>query len=100
MATDPLLPPVTARVLESGALAWCAAWPGTVERKNPYFNLPLAMKLREAFEKECATLELRDDDQYQQSWVALPYHRWTVMDLGFGDTHTLRQTDATVASYY
>lgn len=98
--TDTLLGVVTSRVLEVGALARCAAWPGTADRKNPYFNLPLHLKLLDEFDHQCATLELRDDDQAQQSWIALPYHRWTVADLGFGDTHTLRSTDASVGAYY
>lgn len=97
--TDPLLGILTARVLEMGALAYCAAWPGTVERKNPYFNLQLAMGLKDAFDRECAKIELRDDDQYQQTWAAQPFNRWAVWDLGFGDTHTLRSTDATVGAY-
>lgn len=97
---DPLLGVLTARVLEVGALARCAAWPGTTERKNPYFNLALHTQLLDEFDKQCAKLELRDDDQAQQSWVALPYHRWTVADLGFGDTHTLRSTDASIGAYY
>ncbi len=87
-------------MLTTGALAYCAAWPGTNDKKNPYFSLPLHLKLKDEFERECAILELRDDDQAQQSWVALPFHRWTVMDLGFGDTHTLRATDASVVSFY
>lgn len=84
--------------LESGALARCARWPGTAEAKNPYFNVALGQQLRDDFDKACATLELRDDDQAQQSWVALPYHRWPAWGLG-GDTTTLRASDATVADY-
>jgi hypothetical protein len=96
--TDPLLGVVTARVLEVGALARCAAWPGTNERKNPYFNLPLHLKLMDEFDKQCATLELRDDDQAQESWTTLPYHRWATWDLTF-DTRYLRSTDASVGDY-
>lgn len=98
--TAPLLGVVTARVLGLGARAECAAWPGTVERKNPYFSLALHAKLKDEFDAECAKLELRDDDQAQQSWVGLPWHRWGVDDLGFGDTHTLRATDAGIGSYW
>jgi hypothetical protein len=98
--TAPLLGVLSARVLEVGALAYCAAWPGTADKKNPYFNLMLHKQLQDEFDKQCAKLELRDDDQAQQTWVALPYHRWTVADLGFGDTHTLRSTDASIGAYY
>ena len=87
-----------ARVLEIGALARCALWPGTVEVKNPYFNAATAKSLADQFDRECANLELRDDDQQQQNWVALPYHRWPTWGLS-GDTTTLRASDATLADY-
>ena len=89
---------VTARVLEVGALARCAAWPGTAEHKNPYFNLALHLKLLDEFDKQCATLELRDDDQAQESWSSLPYHRLSMWDLA-GDTRYLRSTDASLGDY-
>jgi hypothetical protein len=87
------------KVLETGALARCARWPGTAEVKNPYFNLALAKQLSDDFDRECATLELRDDDQAQQSWVALPYHQWPAWGLS-GSTQALRASDATVADYF
>ncbi len=96
--TDPLLGVVTARVLEVGALARCAAWPGTSTLKNPYYNLPLHLKLMDEFDKQCASLELRDDDQAQESWTTLPYHRWATWDLTF-DTRYLRSTDASIGDY-
>jgi hypothetical protein len=87
------------KILETGALARCARWPGTADAKNPYFNLALAKQLADDFDRDCATLELRDDDQAQQSWVALPYHQWSAFGLG-GDTTTLRGSDATLSDYY
>lgn len=87
------------KILETGALAQCAKWPGTAEAKNPYFNLALAKQLSDDFDRECATLELRDDDQAQQSWVALPYHQWPAWGLS-GSTEQLRASDATVADYF
>lgn len=95
---DPLLGVVSSRVLEIGALADCAKWPGTAEKKNPYFNMTLHKQLLDEFNHECAILELRDDDQAVQSWVTLPYHRWATWDLSF-DTRYLRSTDATVGDY-
>jgi len=88
-----------ASILQTGALARCAQWPGTPEVKNPYFNPQLAKQLADQFDHECAKLELRDDDQAQQSWVALPYHQWPCWGL-FGDTTQLRGSDATLADYY
>ena len=96
--TDPLLGVVNARVLEVGALSYCSAWPGTKERPNPYFNLGLHAKLSDEFDKECAKLELRDDDQAQESWTTIPYHRWATWDLTF-DTRYLRSTDASIGDY-
>lgn len=88
-----------AKILETGALARCAKWPGTAEVKNPYFNLQLAKQLSDEFDRDCATLELRDDDQSQQSWVALPYHQWPAWGLS-GSTEALRASDATVGDYW
>jgi hypothetical protein len=47
-----------------GALAEAAEWPGTEDRRNPYFNLGLAQRLRDEFEKRIAQLELRDEEIY------------------------------------
>jgi hypothetical protein len=88
-----------AKILETGALARCAKWPGTADVKNPYFNMQLAKQLSDEFDAACAKLELRDDDQSQQSWVALPYHRWPAWGLS-ADTTTLRASDATMGDYY
>ncbi len=85
-------------VLHSGALMECARWPGTPQEKNPYFSMATYREFRDDFEKACAHLELRDDDQSQQTWQALPYHRWPVWDLR-ADTHLLRATDATLGDY-
>lgn len=86
------------RVLENGALANCARWPGTPDQKNPYYNVALAKELQDLFETECAKLELRDDDQMLDSWTTLPFHQWATWDLA-GDTRYLRSTDASVGDY-
>lgn len=88
-----------ARVLEAGALARCALWPGTADYKNPYFSQATYKLLADEFDRECAKLELRDDDQAQQSWSTLPYHRWAAYGLP-EDTESLRASDATTADYY
>lgn len=86
-------------IIQTGALAECARWPGTADKPNPYFNMANYRSLKDDFEAECAKLELRDDDQSQQSWEAYPYHHWAVWGLGF-DTASLRNHDATVLDYY
>lgn len=86
------------RILEAGALAHCALWPGTAEQKNPYYNVALGKMLQDRFEGECAKLELRDDDMMLDSWNTLPFHQWATWDLA-GDTRYLRATDASVGDY-
>lgn len=95
--TDPLLGVLNARVLSTGALAYGAAWPGSADAKNPYFNLTLAKGLKDQFDRECAKLELRDDDQAQQTWDPSP-RRGGLLDLA-ADTTFLRSTDATLNDY-
>lgn len=86
-------------ILQAGALAECARWPGTADKPNPYFNLNTYRTFKDSFEADCAKLELRDDDQAQQSWEALPMHHWATWGLGF-DTQSLRNHDATTADYF
>lgn len=88
-----------AEILETGALMFCARWPGTSTFKNPYFSMATYRELKDDFEKDCAHLELRDDDQAQQSWAVLPYHRWATWDLAGSDA-SLRSSDATVYDYW
>lgn len=51
-------------VLKTGILAKCAAYPGTPETKNPYFNLGLAQKLETEFAVGRKDLAIVDDDQH------------------------------------
>jgi hypothetical protein len=85
-------------VLEIGALSRAAQWPGTVGHPNPYFNLALARELRAEFERLCIQIDLRDDDQYSQSWSTIPWHRYQTWELAY-DTAGLRATDATVDAF-
>lgn len=55
-------------VLRQGALSLAAEWPGTEDRKNPYFNLSLSKRLRDDFEFELARLEITDEDIYPTWW--------------------------------
>lgn len=99
LADDDLLQGVLATqtlALEQGALAHAARWPGTEQRKNPYFNLALATQLSKDFDIAVKALDLQDDDQYLQDLQQVDL---TTYGLG-GDTHTLRATDATLSDYY
>jgi hypothetical protein len=86
-------------VLETGALAAAAKWPGTAEQKNPYFNLALARDQQEEFQRMIYQLDLRDDDLYQQSISNIPWERFSTFTWAY-DTHRLRETDATLGSYF
>lgn len=86
-------------VLEAGALAAAARWPGTKDLPNPYFNLALARQLQQDFDAGCLQLDLRDDDQVQQTYSTLPWHLWTGWGWAY-DTHLLQMTDATLGDYF
>lgn len=64
---DPLIGPFSRGgkdLLVEGALAECALWPGSVERRNPYFNLTLADKLATRFQNRLDQLQVKDEDLY------------------------------------
>jgi hypothetical protein len=86
-------------VLVTGALAECAAWPGTAEKPNPYFNLNTHRLKREQFERETLQLALRDDDTVAMDLPQLPWHQYQGWSLAF-DTNLLRSSDADISSYY
>lgn len=98
--TDPLRGVLADRpdVLETGALMHCALWPGTADRKNPYFSVATYTALQTEFLRLAHQLELRDDDVAQQSFVRLPYHGWAPYNPY--DDHGLRTTDAVVTADY
>ena len=86
-------------VLEAGALASAARYPGTADRPNAYFNLALARELKAEFEELAQQVNLRDDDLAPQDYVPDEFWaRGATWDFG-GNLHTLRQTDAGVADY-
>jgi hypothetical protein len=60
-------------LLLQGALVEAAEWPGTEDRKNPYFNLNLAQRKREQFERRTAELELRDEEIYLTWWETVSW---------------------------
>ncbi len=99
--TDPFKGVLATRgdILVAAALANCALWPGTSDKPNPYFSVAVHRQFKDQFEADCARLELRDDDQAQQSWVAAPWHQWPVWSL-YGDTQSLRNHDATIYDYW
>ena len=99
--TDPILGVLRDRtdILEAGALAWAARWPGTTDKKNPYFNPQLAMVHEAQFQTLANQLDLRDDDQFQQSFNTIPWQRWSAWTWAY-DTRLLRETDASLGSYF
>lgn len=55
-------------IIQTGALAEAASWPGPAEGKNPYFNLRLAADLRGRFREQVAMMEVRDEETYITWW--------------------------------
>lgn len=86
-------------VLITGALAECAAWPGTRDKPNPYFNLNTHRLKKADFLALAQQVALRDDDQAPMDLPQLPWHQWAAWGLAF-DTSHLRASDATVGDYY
>lgn len=77
-------------ILRQGALARAAEWPGTEDRKNPYFNLTLAKRLQADFELELAKLEVTDEDIYPTWWEQVNWvdtDLWSPIDARFLQSH-------------
>lgn len=85
--------------LKKGALAEAAQWPGTVTQRNPYFNLPLADRLRQEFDAMVKNLDILDDDQYLMDLQQTDLSKFGLAALS-ADTTLMRQSDATLADYY
>lgn len=85
--------------LLEGALSWAARWPGTTDKKNPYFNLSLADKHQARFDWERQTLHIMDDDQYLMMQEQINLSKFGLAALA-ADTTLMRESDATLADYY
>jgi len=86
-------------VLQTGALAQAANWPGTGDKPNPYFNAGLAARLKKEFEDGVQLVSLRDDDMQGSDYLRVNWDRWPLADLAYND-ESLRSTDATIADLY
>lgn len=75
--------------LLQGALAEAAEWPGTEDRKNPYFNMALAKRKRDEFNIRVAELELRDEEIYLTWWETVSWINWPLapLDARWGQAH-------------
>lgn len=86
-------------VLQKGALAEAAKWPGTPTQKNPYFNLALAKTFEAQFDAACKALDVMDDDAYLMDLQQTDLSKFGLAALS-ADTTLMRQSDATLADYY
>jgi hypothetical protein len=86
-------------VLQLGALAHAARWPGAPDAKNPYFSPATAKMLSDDFHQEAQRLGLADDDHYSNDLAMVHWERWPLADLAYNDK-SLRATDATLADLY
>ena len=75
-----------------------ALWPGTPDKRNPYFSLPLAAKLEADWQTQLQKASLDDDNQYPEDLLLV---HWSRRYGGIAPTsQLLRQTDATVNDYF
>jgi hypothetical protein len=75
-------------IVRTGALAEAARWPGTENRKNPYFNLQLADKLEKKFLGDLARLEVQDDDVFPTWWETVSHlDRFHPLDAKYMQAH-------------
>lgn len=86
-------------VLQKGALAEAAKWPGTATQKNPYFNLALGMQLEQEFQVALKSLDVADDDAYLMDLMQVDLSKFGLAALS-ADTTLMRESDATLADYY
>ena len=56
-------------ILVEGALGRCALWPGLENRRNPYFNLPLAQAHEAKFRDKISAAYVGDEELY---WEGMP----------------------------
>jgi hypothetical protein len=87
------------RSIEQKALADAARWPGTPQRKNAYFNLPLSRELEREALNATRELDVMDDDQYLMALQQTDLSRFGLAALS-GDTPSLRSSDATTSDYW
>jgi hypothetical protein len=77
-------------VLLTGVLARCAAWPGLDGKKNPYYNLALAIAKEKEYQHELGQLENRDQEIYPSDWEAVSWINrasWAPLDAKFMMSH-------------
>jgi hypothetical protein len=75
-------------VLLEYALARAAAWPGTAEKPNPYYDLTLSARHRSESREMTRELEVGDDDVYMQDLSHIEELAWA--PLPFGDSQWLQ----------
>lgn len=76
-------------ILMLGALAECCDWPGTAERRNPYYNQVLARMKRDQFNHEIDQLEVRDEEVYM-TWLQVAgyeHYPYAPIDSNFAQAH-------------
>lgn len=87
------------KALETYALSEAAKWPGTVDQKNPYFNLPLSKLLSDEFEQTFQELNVMDDDQYLMDLQQIDLASFGLAAVS-ASTSLLQRTDADVGAYF
>lgn len=73
-------------------------WAGTVDQKNPSYDLSHSRDLKAEWDRELQVLELADDNEYPQQEMVVDWAKRIGMITG--TSSWLRQTDATSSDYY
>jgi len=78
-----------ADLIQTSALAAAAQWPGTEDRKNPYFNMALSKQLSDDYTLELARLEVTDEDIYPSWWQKIKTNEqsFSPLDARFLQSH-------------
>lgn len=77
-------------VILTGVLAKCAAWPGLEGKRNPYYNLTLALAKTKEYEHDIGQIENRDQEIYLTDWETNSWINrtaWAPLDAKFIMSH-------------
>lgn len=83
-ASDTPIFPIRGDVLKHGAMAELSLWPGTAERKNPYFNMDLGREFEGKFQLDLISCR-REDQEIAQTAVSYASEDvpWAPLSLDF-----------------
>lgn len=87
-------------LLQKGALAEAASYPGSAAKRNPYFNLGLKDRLDREWQQGLQELEVRDDEILPGEQVEAVDWRGLRGTAGVRSDRALRGSDADLGDFY